>query len=406
MRWPFKRTTDPDLTRTDAEPDLTGLNVWPQAQAFYHSLHGHGFSPHLINRVWVANRCIQLNSQQIASMPLKFVGTSQPAWVTNPDPSWYPNGINDAVFAAVRSMYGWGDAFLYISGRYANGLPSAWTVLDPAPISVELVNGMRLFKSSGKPLRNEDVVQISLNPDGSLRGKSALYAFGSFLHGSLSSAQLSRQVMGENPTPHSVLKSQRKLTQDQADLIQARWAEASASRRGLPAILPPDLDFQQLAFSPRDLMLLEGQEFNARMIATAFGIPAFLLNVPLEGGLTYQNPAMLFDMWWRTELRPAAKRVSDALSAQMLPRGSSVHFDARDVLAPSLPDLHKIWSEALTAEAVTVDEYRQAVLQIGPQAAGASAIDELLQPASAGASPADQPSSEVVALRPNVWSTG
>ena len=39
----------------------------------------------LAERVWICNRCIQMNSQQIASMPLKFEGppsVTQPAWVS------------------------------------------------------------------------------------------------------------------------------------------------------------------------------------------------------------------------------------------------------------------------------------------------------------------------------------
>ena len=395
MRWPFSRTTaDP------TSDDLSDHAIWPQVQWFSSQLQGLGFSPQMQHRVWVANRCLQLNAQQIASMPLRFLGSSTPAWVTSPDPNWYPNGIGDAVFSIVWSMYGWGDAFLYVTNRYSDGFPLAWTVLDPATVAVELSSGRRTFKVRGAPLNPDDVVQISLNPTGGTRGRSALAAHASFLWGSLSSAELARQTMGDSPTPHSVLKSQRKLTADQAESLRSQWGEATSGRQGLPAVLPPDIDFQQLAFSPKDLMLLEGQEFNARVIAAAFGVPAFMLNMPLAGGLTYQSPEMLVDQWWRLELRPIGKIVSNALSAQMLPRGSSVFFDSRDVLAPTLPELHKVWNEALAAGAVTADEYRRAVLALEPLGT-ANAVDELLQPTAAGASPADQPSPDVIALRPN-----
>ena len=62
-------------------------------------------------------------------MPLRFFGTREPAWVANPDPVWFPNGIGDAVYMAIDQMYRWGDAYLYITARYADGYPSAWTVL-------------------------------------------------------------------------------------------------------------------------------------------------------------------------------------------------------------------------------------------------------------------------------------
>lgn len=396
MRIPFRRRID-----VDEAPTLGRSTLSDAVESFWENLSGSAYSPRLLSRVWVANRCIQLNTQQIAAMPLRFMGGRQPAWVTNPDPVWYPNGVSDAVFAAVWSMYGWGDAFLYVTSRYADGLPAGWTVLDPYPVTVELRSGRRVYKSQGRPLNPDDVVQISRNPNGGLRGTSALASYAPLLWGSLSSGELSRTLMGENPVPHAVLKSQRKLTDAQASALQAQWVERTAARSGAPAVLPPELDFEQLAFSPRDLLLLDAQEFNARVIASAFNVPAFMLNLPMSGGLTYQNPEILFDFWWRAELRPAAKRISDALTAQMLPRGSSVTFDAREVLAPSLAELNDIWLSALAAGAVTPDEYRRAVLQIGPLDED-GAIDELLQPASAGASPADQAiAADVVALRPN-----
>ena len=395
MRFPLIRKREVVEDDVELSPAIS-----PLVAAFYDRMTGLGFSPHLTHKVWVASRCLQLNCQQIASMPLRYMGSQQPAWVTNPDPTWYPNGIGDAVFAAVWSMYGWGDAFLYITARYANGLPSAWTVLDPAPVSIEARNGMREYKSSGRPLNRDDVVQISRNPHGNaLRGSSVLAAYAPHLWGAISGSELARSFMAEGGVPNSVLKSQRKLTEAQAAALQTQWMERTAARGGGPAVLPPEIDFQTLAFSPQDLMLLDAQEFNARVIASAFGVPAFMLNMPLTSDLTYSTTESLFDYWWRAELRPAAIRISDALSSQMLPRGSSVHFDARETLTPGLVDLHKIWSEALTAGAVSVDEYRRAVLQLGPLGE-AGAIEELLQPMSAGASPADQPNSSVVALRP------
>jgi hypothetical protein len=89
-----------------------------------------------------------------------------------------------------------------------------------------------------------------------------------------------------------------------------------------------------LSFNPSDLALLDTQEFNARALATAFGVPSVLLNMALQGGLTYQNPAALGEMWWRFELRPTATRLANMLSAQMLPAGQWVTFDAADTFLP------------------------------------------------------------------------
>jgi hypothetical protein len=63
-------------------------------------------------------------------------------------------------------------------------------------------------------------------------------------------------------------------------------------------------------------------------------VPSVLINMALQGGLMYQNPAALGEMWWRFELRTLATRIANAWTAQMLPRGQWVSFDAADTFMP------------------------------------------------------------------------
>jgi hypothetical protein len=93
--------------------------------------------PTLADRVWVANRCQQLNSQQIASMPLVYHGNDEPAWVSSPDPHWYPNGLGDALHAIVDQLYGWGFSCQYVTDTYATGFPRTFTVLPSAARSYQ-----------------------------------------------------------------------------------------------------------------------------------------------------------------------------------------------------------------------------------------------------------------------------
>lgn len=364
-----------------------------QLDLFYNSLRPAAFSPRLISQVWSASRCVQLNAQQIAAMPMRFFGppsVSDPAWVSAPDDNWFPNGIADAVFAAVDNLYRWGDAFLHITSRYATGFPSGWTVLDSEAMHVQRQDGRRVYKYGQQPLNADDVVQISRNPcAGAVRGTPALSPFGSQMLSAISSSDLTR-TLNESGSPQSVLKSKRKLTKDQAEALQAQWVARTAARRGVPAVLPPEVEFEKLGFTPAELELVDVQQFDARVIASAFGVPPFMLNVPLDGGLTYQNPAMLFEVWWRTELRPTSKLVANALTANMLPRGSWVEFDARDLLAPDFKTDVDAWKVLVTdMQIATKDEARAAVLRRPPQSEQENVLDELTNPNAAV--PATQP---------------
>src|SRR5512138_3970173 len=83
-------------------------------------------TPQLMSQIWVCDRCVQMNAQQIASMPLKFEGASEPAWVSAPDPNWFPNGIGDAMHAIVDQVYRWGFSCQYVTDTYADGFPRTW----------------------------------------------------------------------------------------------------------------------------------------------------------------------------------------------------------------------------------------------------------------------------------------
>jgi hypothetical protein len=292
-------------------------------------------TPNLAERVWVANRCQQLNSQQIASMPLEWhgpPGADEPAWVSSPDPNLFPNGVADAMFAIVDQVYGWGFSCQYVTDFYADGFPRSWTVLPSASMNIRFVDGAREYKLGERILDPRRVVQVDRNPTTAAHGTSALRAYAQVAWGLLAAQNQAMNVQ-QGGVPMTVLKSERKLTKDQAEALQTQWMTAVSNRNGAPPVLPPELQFEALSINPADLALLDTQEFNAKAIATAYGVPEVLLNMALQGGLTYQNPAGLGEMWWRFELRTTATRIANAFSAQMLPRGQWVSVDAADTFA-------------------------------------------------------------------------
>jgi HK97 family phage portal protein len=310
----------------------------------------------------------------------------EPAWVSSPDPTWFPNGIHDAVFSAAWSMYARGDAFLWATSRYADGYPATWTVLDPVTMVVEGTDaGTRAYTSNGVPLDPDDVLQITRDPRGYLRGTGSLEAYASNLRSAAQGETYAADVMAGGGVPNAVLKTARRLTADQAVELQDQWVARTSARLAAPAVIPPDVDFEQLAFSPKDMMLLESREYDAKQIAAAFGVPAPLLNMALASGLTYANPAQLFELWWRSELMPAAHRIEASLST-WLPRGSWVEFDPSVILRPDLAGMASTWLSLLAANVVTPDEVRAAVLDLPPLAQG-EALELIDEPAGSGTTP-------------------
>jgi hypothetical protein len=396
----------------DVEPlEGTNMSLWNSVIPNFWAENGLGntgqmFFPGnglLAERTWIASRCIQMNAQQIASMPLRFeapnvVDATEPMWVCNPDPLFYPNGISDAIFALVADIYGWGYGLAFITQRYANGYPRNWTTI-PARICEPLWrDGVREYRILGGDLLDPvDVIQIDRNPGAQAtfqaHGTPAIRAYAQIAWGLLAAGNAALEV-NTGGVPKVALKSQRKLTEQQAVAIQTQWQARTAERSGAPPVLPPELDFEQLSFNPKDLALLENQEFNAVNLASAYGIPAVMLNMTVGGSrgnssLTYQNPGQLGEMWWRFELRPTAKRIADAFTSQALPAGQWVWFDAKDTFQP----LHQETGVTTGPFATEEDD---------PQAAAASQDYPQTPdaPPTAGASPAqaNQPTPRLVGL--------
>jgi hypothetical protein len=288
----------------------------------------------LAQRVWVANRCIQLNAQQISSMRLEWHGPDsalEPRWISSPDVSWYPNGIGDALFAIVEQYYGYGYSVQYVTDYYADGFPRTWTVLDSGALTIERDElGRRKYKIGELRLDPRRCIQIDRNPGARAHGTSALRAYAQSAFGLLAAQNQAMQVQ-TGGTPKFYLASKRRIGPEQASDLQEQWQEASQRRNGAPPVVPPEIEPKEMSFDPADLELLQSQEWNARVLATAFGVPSVVLNMALQGGLTYQNPLALMQMWWLTELRTTSKRIMDAFSAQLLPAGQSVTQDATDI---------------------------------------------------------------------------
>jgi HK97 family phage portal protein len=347
------------------------------------------------NSVGSASRCLELVSQEISTMPLRFRGNYEPMWVSNPDPVWFPNGIGDALFAAVWSLYAWGDAFLWTTSRYEDsGYPRNWTVLDPAQVTVEAdPSGGRSYRVGELELAAENMLQISRNPSGQLRGTSALAGYASNLAAASAAEAFAADVFVAGGVPWAVLQPQRRITAEQAAELQAQWVARSGTRGAAPAVIPPDVTFTQFSFSPKDLLLLESREWDAKQIAAAFGVPAFMLNLPQADGLNYSNPEMLFTTWLRSELYPKARRVEAALSL-WLPRGNWVEFDPSFLTRPDLQTMSAVVLASVQAGVLSPDEGRAMLWDLPPLAQG-EALAMIDEPSGAS-------TSEAVAATPTV----
>ena len=288
----------------------------------------------LVDRVWTANVCQHKNSQQISAMPLKWHGTAgtlEPKWVSHPAPTQFPNGISDAMYAITDQVYGWGYALLYVTSEYQSGYARTWDLVPSSactPYFDEM--GRKVYKVGDQLLDPSRVVQIDRNPTSAAHGTSALRAFAQRAYSLLAAGNKSLSV-SQDAFPPGYLKAEQRLTSDQAENAQASWMSKTAARAGGVPVLGQGWSFENSGINPKDMALLDTQQWDAKVICSAYGVPSILLNLEGPGGLTYNNPILLMQTWWLTELRTTAKRIVDAFTARLLPAGQWVSVDASDI---------------------------------------------------------------------------
>jgi HK97 family phage portal protein len=360
---------------TRADPDNGPLQ--PSIDSFWADLRGTGLPHRVAEKIGAASRALQLTSQILGALEPEIEGGGRrPAWVDNPDPGWFTT-FGEALAAASYQYYRFGDAILYATSRYgADGPVRNWTVLDTVTCSIRTRNGLRTYESNGVELNPRNVLQVSRQSPvfPAVRSQGAFEAYWSNMNSAVASDNLTAGTFSGMGIPQAILKivsgtHNAKMARE----LQADWMASVARRYGAPAVLPPNVEFSKLSWSPKELMLLELREFDTRAIASALGVPAMLLNVPVAGGLTYQNPAALFDFWWRSELRVTAVKFQQALSSWGTTRPQRFVLNPGGLLQPDFAEYATAMLTALERKAVTSDEVRTKALGLQPLPDGAGA---------------------------------
>lgn len=188
-------------------------------------------------------------------------------------------------------------------------------------------------------------------------------------------------LLKNSAVPGSLLKLKGRVRPEVAEKVKRIFqVEFGGLRRGEPAILDGDAEFQQVGFNLRDLEFPSLRDVAESRIAAAFGVPAILvgLKVGLESGIraTIEEQREYFA---ETTLCNYWRRLADTFTSDVAAEfgeGLVCRFDLSQVRA--LADQQRAQAQPLylayRAGAVTRDEYRRALGLPPLQADGNQAV--------------------------------
>lgn len=329
--------------------------------------------PKLVSTLWT---CVDLNTRQLASFPVYGMHgldvVRLPTWSDNPEPSTYTDWV-EAAKQIFNTLQVCGETILWCVGRYkdgpggADGTVARFVVLNPNWVNVERSNGEIVYELQGQRLDRRDVCHIKYQSSpGNLRGIGPLAWCAQSLLGAAAMEKYAADLASNGGIPWAVIKTPRHLNGNDSADLQKAWVSAARNRNGAPAILAGGLELETLTIDPQSMALLENRVFDETRIASAFGVPPFLVGLPQPAGLTYANATTLFDFHWRSQLRVMAATVASAISNWALARGTRMEFNRDEYTQASPAERAQTYNTLFNMvdekgnRAMTIDEIRMA----------------------------------------------
>lgn len=318
----------------------------------------------LEGRVSTVFACCDLISRTLSTMELhvtkKAVLTQGPPWLANPEPELYSSTV-DAMQALVNSMLIRGNAFVAPTARYEDGTVARWVVLNPDMVEAQAgINGLADYAIGGEPVDRREILHIRYQTwPGQALGVGPLEACWRNIVSADAMQRWGTELAVMNGIPTAILQSQTKLTKDQATALKKSWAEATYSRGVLPAILSGGLEYKPLNLKPSDVGLIDLRAFDEQRIASTFGVPLWLVGLPMSDGLSYSTVDGTFDYFWRATLRPLAYNIASALSGFMLARDYFVRFASEQLTEPPITERATVYKTLIEAGVIDAEEARR-----------------------------------------------
>jgi len=288
-----------------------------------------------VSTLWT---CVDLNTRQLASFPIYGVKGVRvvplPDWSNNPEPEMYSDWTECAK-QLFNTYQAHGEAILWATGRLKDGLGpggigsvARFVVLNPSMVNIERSNGEIVYETGKEKLDRNDICHIKYQSvPTNLRGIGPLEWVSNNVLSAAALEKYNTNLASRGGIPWAIIKSQRKLNGTEARDLQTAFMAGSSNRNGAPAVMSGTIDLETLNISPREMMMLEQREFDETRIASAYGVPPYLVGLPQPSGLTYANAVSLLDFYWRTTLRTHAQAVAMAMSNWLLPRGTRFEFN-------------------------------------------------------------------------------
>jgi phage portal protein BeeE len=311
----------------------------------------------------VAWRCLDINASVLSAMPVyRTTGgriVDPPTWMLNPDPRIYTS------WAEFAKQLFWdfqmGEAFIMRVDSFANSYPMHFRVVPPWAFHVEISNGERRYRLgdiTGPDVTSEILHIRYKSTTDSGHGIGPLSVAGGRMLTAGLIARYVREMASTGGVPIQTIEATESLEEDEAQYLMDRYMAARIQNATAPPVFDNGAKLvDHPAVSPKEMAMLEIEQFNESRIAVLLGVPPFLVGLPSGGdSMTYSNVSSLFDFHDRSYLRTAAIHVMSAISGWALPRGQAAELNRDEYSRPDFGTRAAAWEKFVAMGAVSAEQ--------------------------------------------------
>jgi len=162
--------------------------------------------------------------------------------------------------------------------------------------------------------------------------------------------------------PAGLLSVPQAITTDQAEDLRERWRQRYSQARGEVAVLGEGADYKPIGIPMNDLKFLDIANLTRDQVLQLYRVPPSLLGSAGEVNRSSIDGHLY--SFQRHALRPLAKRFEDAVNQRVLPlfvnqARRTYWWGFENVVAKDRTQIREEATTALTAGAMTINEYRQ-----------------------------------------------
>jgi HK97 family phage portal protein len=302
----------------------------------------------------------------VGSIPLEYYNKrtgekiASPRWVTQLAKN-QPSFIT--ICWIVDSLLMYGVSYLRITERYAeDGRPSAFEWIANARVTYTTdLEGIMITQYY------VDAAAIDMNDIVTIQGfdEGVLERSGRLIQGAID-VERAAAVNSAQPQPAGYLKNTgADLPPNEVSGLLAAWKRGAQSNS--TRYLTSTLEYNPVAFSPKDMMYTDSIQSYATQIARAMNVPAYYLSADNNSTMTYANVTEERKQFYSLSIEPYIQAIQSRLSMDDISTsGHEVRFAVYDTFLKSDPMVELDVLEKMLALGLVTTEQAMEMTDLTP----------------------------------------